>query len=305
MATVQDQFALLERKYGLPAGYLSRLWQIESASGTAMSTPLSSAKGHFAFTKGTAAQYGLKDPNNLLESAEATARLASDNAKILRARGIPVTGPTLYMAHQQGAGGASSVLGNPNALAADVTSLQAIRNNLPTSMRAAAGAMTSGQFSDYWKNKYLGITPSTKALASTVSQSAPAAAPQTVAGAVGAGVDNLFRGAFAPIVNTVAGREVITPPPAPTAEQLAAAKAAGTQTPAQAGYGVAAGLAALAQQVAAQQPKPANLQPVYNKNAGKNMTGANLAAIMAPSQSEEELKRMMGLLGGGSGGYLA
>ena len=142
--------------------------------------------------------------------------------------------------------------------------------------------------------------------ASTGAKPPPAAdAPKTAAGAIGAGIETLARGAFAPIVNTVAGREVITPPPAPTAEQLAAAKAAGTQTPAQAGYGVAAGLAALAQQVAAQQPKPANLQPVYNKNAGKNMTGANLAAIMAPSQSEEELKRMMGLLGGGSGGYLA
>lgn len=130
----------------------------------------------------------------------------------------------------------------------------------------------------------------------------PAAAPQTAAGAVGAGVDTLFRGAFAPIVNTVAGREVITPPPAPTAEQLAAAKAAGAQTPAQAGYGIASGLASLAQLAAASEPRPTPMQPVYNK-AARNATNVNLAAIMGSPQ-DDELKRLMGLLGGGGGGYL-
>ena len=300
MASIQDSFALIERQYGLPSGYLARLWQIESASGKAMSTPLSSAKGHFAFTNATAKQYGLKDPNNLIESATAAAKLASDNAKILKSRGIPVTGPTLYMAHQQGAGGASSVLSDPSSLAANATSLRAVRNNLPSSMRSAAGTMTSGQFSDFWKNKYLGITPSKEALAASTAGAAPAAAaPAATPGAlesIGSGLNYLARNGLGTIANTIAGREVVTPMEVP------AAAAATAKTPAQAGYGMASSLAGLAQLAAASERKPAMMQPVYNK-AARGGTNVNLAGIMGSPQ-DDELKRLMGLLGGGGGGYL-
>lgn len=73
-------FAGLEKKHGLPAGSLDSMWQQESGRGKNMLSP-AGAKGHFQFMDATAKQYGLKDPNNLEESASAAARMMSDLMK--------------------------------------------------------------------------------------------------------------------------------------------------------------------------------------------------------------------------------
>lgn len=76
-------FRQLELKNGLPPNLLDSVWSAESSRGVNM---LSSkgAKGHFGFMDPTAAQYGLKNPSNLFESADAAARMYRD---LLKANG--------------------------------------------------------------------------------------------------------------------------------------------------------------------------------------------------------------------------
>ena len=82
--TPAELFADLERKYNLPGGFLNRTWQIESGSGKSLMNPQSGAAGHFQFMPRTARQYGLENPNDLAQSAEAAARLAVDNRAALQ-----------------------------------------------------------------------------------------------------------------------------------------------------------------------------------------------------------------------------
>lgn len=67
-------FAGLERKYDLPPGVLDALWQVESSRGTNMKDSPKGAQGHFQFTPAAAKDYGLKNPYDLSESADAAAR---------------------------------------------------------------------------------------------------------------------------------------------------------------------------------------------------------------------------------------
>jgi len=70
-------FANLESKYHLPPGLLDRVWAKESGRGKYMHSP-AGAEGHFGFMPPTARQYGLADPNNLEQSADAAARKYAD-----------------------------------------------------------------------------------------------------------------------------------------------------------------------------------------------------------------------------------
>jgi hypothetical protein len=76
----QKLFAQKEGQYGLPAGLLDNRWQAESGRGRNMLSP-AGAKGHFQFMDGTAKQYGLKDPNDLGQAADAAARYYRDLLK--------------------------------------------------------------------------------------------------------------------------------------------------------------------------------------------------------------------------------
>lgn len=73
----QAYLASLELKYGLPAGWLDRVWKKESGRGTNMVSP-KGALGHFQFMPDTAKQYGLKDPMNFMASADAAGRYFRD-----------------------------------------------------------------------------------------------------------------------------------------------------------------------------------------------------------------------------------
>lgn len=73
---VAAMFAALERKYDLPAGMLDRIWLAESSRGRNMVSP-KGALGHMGFMPATAKEFGLKDPMDLEQSAEAAARKMS------------------------------------------------------------------------------------------------------------------------------------------------------------------------------------------------------------------------------------
>lgn len=160
MATLGN-FGTLESQYGLPEGYLSRTYQIESGGNPNAQNPNSSAGGGFQFIDSTAKAYGLTDKTDLGASADAAARLARDNAAALRGvLGRDPTAAELYLAHQQGGGGASALLSNPNARAVDVVGADAVRLN------GGDPNMTAGEFANLWLGKFGG------------GQAQPAQAPQ-------------------------------------------------------------------------------------------------------------------------------
>lgn len=66
-------FASLEEKYRLPTGLLDSVWNAESSRGRNMVSP-AGAQGHFQFMPATAAEVGVKDPNDLNDSASGAAR---------------------------------------------------------------------------------------------------------------------------------------------------------------------------------------------------------------------------------------
>jgi len=73
---------------------------------------LSTAAGLFQFIDDTGRQYGLHSLNDKLDpykSLEAFKRYTLDNIKALKSKGIPVTPATVYLCHQQGAGGLSTI----------------------------------------------------------------------------------------------------------------------------------------------------------------------------------------------------
>lgn len=145
-----ELFAMTEQQYGLPQGYLQRTAQIESSMNPGAQNPNSSAKGLFQFIDSTAQQYGV-NPMDPASSTDGAARLAADNARVLRqALGREPTAAELYLAHQQGAGGAAKLLSNPNARAVDIVGADAVRLN------GGNENMTAGQFAQKWTGKFGG-----------------------------------------------------------------------------------------------------------------------------------------------------
>jgi hypothetical protein len=141
-------FGGLEQQYGLPAGYLANVAQIESGGDPNAQNPNSSAGGMFQFIDSTAKQYGVTDRFDPTQAANGAARLAADNAASLRkVLGREPTAGELYLAHQQGAGGASKLLSNPNALASAIVGSEAVRLN------GGTDNMTAGEFANKWVSK--------------------------------------------------------------------------------------------------------------------------------------------------------
>ena len=158
---VQAAISAVENTEGVPSwlgGYLARLATIESGGGRNMYNPENpGVVGVWQFTSGTARQVGL-DPSDRIDVAKSTAavvRLTAENASVLRnALGREPTPGELYLAHQQGAGGAVKILSNPNARAVDVLGRKQVELNLPKSMRGQTNNITAGQFAQLWTGKF-------------------------------------------------------------------------------------------------------------------------------------------------------
>lgn len=142
-----DLFARAEQQYGLPSGYLERTARLESSMDPNARNPNSSAGGLFQFIDGTAKAYGLADRFDPVAATDAAARLARDNQRFLTTRlGRDVTPAELYLAHQQGGGGAYKLLSNPSAaVGGDAIALN-----------GGVSGQTGGAFANHWIDKFNG-----------------------------------------------------------------------------------------------------------------------------------------------------
>lgn len=70
----RGMFSRLEAQYGLPAGILDATWAVESSRSADLRTSPKGAMGPFQFMPGTASEYGLHDPYDLQQSADAAGR---------------------------------------------------------------------------------------------------------------------------------------------------------------------------------------------------------------------------------------
>lgn len=145
---VETAISSAAKQHGVPVETMRIIAQLESGGNPSAKNPSSSAGGLFQFIDNTASQYGLQNRFDAGASADAAARLARDNAAYLsKALGRDLTAGDYYLAHQQGAGGASKLLSNPNAKAVDIVGADAVRLN------GGQPDMTAGEFAALWANK--------------------------------------------------------------------------------------------------------------------------------------------------------
>lgn len=138
-------FADAANRYGLPQDYLGRTARIERGLNPAARNPNSSAGGLFQFVDGKASRYGLSNRFDPVQATDAAARLARDNAAVLRqALGRDPNGGELYLAYQQGAGGAAKLLANPDVPAASLVGAKAV------SLNGGAPNMSAADFAGKW-----------------------------------------------------------------------------------------------------------------------------------------------------------
>lgn len=175
---LSDAISKVAAARGVDPAYMTRLAMVESGGNVNSANPNSSARGPFQFINSTAKQYGLANPNDPAASSDAAARLTLDNkAALTQALGREPTQGELYLAHQQGAGGAAKILANPNAPIESIVGADAARLN------GATPGMTAGQFAQKWTSRFPGNDPAVPAGAS--AQPAPVQTAQAPANAAG------------------------------------------------------------------------------------------------------------------------
>ncbi|MCZ2158821.1 transglycosylase SLT domain-containing protein [Bartonella sp. 220] len=141
-------------RYGLPESYLYRVAQIESGGNPNARNPRSSAGGLYQFIDSTAKQYGLHDRFDPVQAADAMGRFTRDNRNHLsRVLGRAPSEAELYLAHQQGAGGAARLLQNPQAHAAQIVGSNAVGLN------GGNAGMRAGDFVNHVLQMYGGQQP--------------------------------------------------------------------------------------------------------------------------------------------------
>ncbi|WP_420104509.1 transglycosylase SLT domain-containing protein [Bosea sp. (in: a-proteobacteria)] len=136
-------------RYGISRNYALRVAHIESRFDPNAINGGSKATGLFQFIPSTWKSYGAGqsalDPS---ANADAAMRLTVANRdQLRRSLGREPTEGELYLAHQQGAGGAAKLLAAPNVRAVDVVGERAVLGNGGTL------DMTAGQFAQKWIRK--------------------------------------------------------------------------------------------------------------------------------------------------------
>lgn len=154
-----DAEAAIQMYGGEDADILTTMALIESGGNPQAVNPTSGASGLFQFMPATARDYGLVDSKNSVESTKAARALLQNNRRALSAKlGRPAQDWELYLAHQQGAGGAGALLAEPGRNAVDVlTSVYGGDRKLATAVITQNGgspSMTAGSFANMWRQKY-------------------------------------------------------------------------------------------------------------------------------------------------------
>jgi hypothetical protein len=112
----------------------------------------SGASGVFQFMPGTANGYGLADPFDARANIEAAARLWNDNAAFLsRKLGREPSAAEIYLAHQQGAGGAFRLLSGGSIPAREIVGRAAVVQNLTGTISAD---VTANDFAVVWAEHF-------------------------------------------------------------------------------------------------------------------------------------------------------
>lgn len=191
-------------------GYLQKLVQVESG-GNPNAVSSTGAKGLAQFIPSTAKAYGLTDPFDPAANLQAAARLTLDNkASLSRVLGREPSDGELYLAHQQGAGGAAKILANPNATMAQLGLGRAAAVN------GGSPSMLAGDFAQKWVGRFDGMSGGA-APAARVAQAAPAV-PAPAPAAVPAGMPSFASApAFAGAVPATAPQRAAPGAPAQAA----------------------------------------------------------------------------------------
>lgn len=146
---------------GVSGDLMVRIAQTESGLNPQARNPRSSAAGTFQFTDGTWEAMGGGDKFDEALNARRGVQLVLDNkAALRRALGRDPTDAELYLAHQQGAGGAAALLRDPERNAVEAladmpkvsraSALQRIVNN------GGREDMTAGEFAQMWSRRFDG-----------------------------------------------------------------------------------------------------------------------------------------------------
>lgn len=149
MADIKAIIIEAANRYGLDPDTALRIAQIESSLNPSAQNPKSSAGGLFQFIDSTWAKYGNgKSKYDPYANADAGMRFMRDNISYLKPKlGRDLTPGEIYLAHQQGMGGAAQILSNPSANAIQLLGRQKVLLN------GGNESMTAADFAGLWAKK--------------------------------------------------------------------------------------------------------------------------------------------------------
>lgn len=158
-STVQQTIVGMSSQSGLDPAYMLSVVDIETG-GTfdAMAkNPVSSAAGPFQFVDGTWDQYGAGgSKTNPVDSTRAAIAFTLDNQRsLMSALGRRPEPWEMYLAHQQGAGGAAALLkADPKSTVASALSAAGIANAEKAAKDNGMAGMSVGSALQMWSNKF-------------------------------------------------------------------------------------------------------------------------------------------------------
>lgn len=145
------KFEGTEAENNLPSGYLAATAAVESGGNWSAINKQSGALGGWQFIPSTAAGLGLTPQDALDPEASTKAMIThtkQNQAYFEKTMGRTPEGRELYLMHQQGMGGGTKLMKNPNAQAADIVGVKAVLQN------GGRADMTSQEFTQMILAKY-------------------------------------------------------------------------------------------------------------------------------------------------------
>lgn len=158
-------------RHNVPPDALLAIANLESSGNVNADNPRSSASGLFQFVDSTAREYGLTGSkrNDPEAQADAAAKMMATNSRSLtRVLGREPDAGELYLAHQQGLGGATALIRGGDGLAVDaLTTVYRSRSKAEAAIRLNGGSldMSASAFAGQWigrANREVGTIPSGK-----------------------------------------------------------------------------------------------------------------------------------------------